>query len=149
MVKNTMLRPYTPFDEIDQFFGRFGRGVDSMLPTTTTQMAVDIASEDDAFVLTADLPGFDREEIELTVDDSVVTISAEHRHETDETDEGNDGSAYLHRERRMTSVQRRLTLPESVDDEGVTAAYHNGVLTVRLPKESTVAIEGGRRIDIE
>ena len=149
MVKDTMIRPHTPFDEIDQFFGRFGRGFDSMLPTATTQMAVDVASEDDAFVLTADLPGFDREEIELTVDDLVVTITAEHRHETDETDGHNDDGAYLHRERRMASVQRRLTLPESVDDEGTTAAYHNGVLTVRLPKESTVAIEDGRRIEIE
>ncbi|MFW6321278.1 MAG: Hsp20/alpha crystallin family protein [Halohasta sp.] len=146
-----MLRPYTPFDDIDQFFGRFGRGFDSMWSTEAGSMAVDVASDDGAFVLTADLPGFDREDIELTVDDRAVTISAEHRHEIDESNDADadaDGT-YLHRERRTASIQRRLTLPESVDEDAASASYHNGVLTVTLPKESAVAIEDGRRIDIE
>ena len=136
-----MIRRYTPFDQFDQFFEGMGRGFDS----TASQMAVDVATEDDAFVVTADLPGYDREEIDLRVEERVVTITAEHQ-ETDET-EGDD--AYLHRERHTTSVQRRLTLPEAPAEEGTTAAYHNGVLTVRLPKQSAPAIEDGRRIDIE
>jgi len=144
-VKDKMMRRYTPFDEFDSFFDRMGRGFE-LMGTQQTQVAVDIADDDEEFTLTADLPGFDREDIELTVDDSVVTIAAEHSYDQDET---SDDGSYLHRERRTASVQRRVRLPEAVDDEAASAAYHNGVLTVSLPKRSTVAIEDGRRIDIE
>jgi len=133
-----MKRTLTPFDG----FGQFGRGFDLMTSGDgSAGMAVDIANNDEEFVLTADLPGFDREEIDLTIDDGVVTISAERHHETE--------ANYLHRERRTASVQRRVRLPEMVDDEGATAAYHNGVLTVTVPKESTEVVEAGRQIDIE
>ena len=137
-----MKRTLTPFDGFDQFFGRgFG-------PTAADDgsagIAVDVANNDDEFIMTADLPGFDREEIELTIDDTVVTISAERHRETDETN-----TNYLHRERLTASVQRRVRLPEAVDDEGATAAYHNGVLTVTVPKASVEMVEAGRRIDIE
>ncbi len=144
-MKDKMMRRYTPFDEFDSFFDRMGRGLESM-GTRTTQIAVDIADDDDEFRLTADLPGFDREDIELTVADSVVTITAEHTHDRDDTSE--DG-AYIHRERRTASLQRRVRLPEAIDEQAASAAYHNGVLSLRLPKQSVVAIEDGRRIDIE
>lgn len=140
-----MKRTLTPFDGFDQFFGQFGRGFELMAAEEgSAGMAVDIANDETEFVLTADLPGYDREDIELVIDDGMVTISAEHHHETDETD-----ADYLHRERRTASVQRRVRLPEAVDDEGATAAYHNGVLTVTVPKQSTEVVEAGRRIDIE
>jgi len=140
-----MKRTLTPFDGFDQFVGQFGRGFELMAPGDgSAGMAVDVANNADEFVLTADLPGFDREGIDLTIDDAVVTISAERHHETDETD-----ANYLHRERRTASVQRRVRLPEAVDDDGATAAYHNGVLTVTVPKELTATVEDGRRIDIE
>jgi len=140
-----MKRTPTPFDGFDQFFGQLGRGFELMAAGEGNRgMAVDVANNDDEFVLTADLPGFDREGIDLTIDDAVVTISAERHHETDETD-----ADYLHRERRTASVQRRVRLPEAVDDDGATAAYHNGVLTVTVPKESTETVDEGRRIDIE
>ncbi|WP_253737119.1 Hsp20/alpha crystallin family protein [Halohasta salina] len=139
-----MKRALTPFDGFDQFFGQFGRGFEPMTTNDGTGMAVDVANNDDEFVLTADLPGFDREAIELRIDDAVVTISAERHNETDGTN-----AEYLHRERRTESVQRQLRLPEAVDDEGATATYHNGVLTVTVPKASTDVVDDGRRIEIE
>ena len=145
VVKDRMMRRYTPFDEFDSFFDRMGRGFE-FAGTQQSQIAVDVADDEDEYTLTADLPGFDREDIELTVADSMVTITAEYTHDQDESSE--DG-AYIHRERRTASVQRRVRLPDAVDDEAVSAAYHNGVLSVTLPKQSTVAIEDGRRIDIE
>ncbi len=141
-----MIRRYSPFDEIDQFFGRMGRGFEQMAPDSVSHIAVDVADHDDEYVVTADLPGFDREEIDLTVDDTVVTLTATRQHEQDET--GENGS-YLHRERRSASVQRRISLPGAVEEENATATYRNGVLSVTLPKHSAVAIEDGRRIDIE
>ncbi len=145
VVKDKMMRRYTPFDEFDSFFDRMGRGFE-LANSQQPQLAVDVADDADEYTLTADLPGFDREDIELTVADSVVTITAEHTHDQDDTSE--DG-AYIHRERRTASLQRQVRLPEPVDDEAASAAYHNGVLSVTLPKQSTVAIEDGRRIDIE
>jgi HSP20 family protein len=142
-----MIQPYTPFDGIDQFFGRMGRGFELMgSAESVDHIAVDVADDGEQYQLTADLPGFDRDKIDLTVDDSVVTIHAEHNYDHDET---SDDGSYLHRERRSASVQRRVRLPDGVDEEAVTASYHNGVLTVELPKRSSVAIEDGRRIDIE
>jgi len=61
-----MKRTLTPFDGFDQFFGQFGRGFELMAPGDgSAGMAVDVANNDDEFVLTADLPGFDREEIDI------------------------------------------------------------------------------------
>ena len=140
-----MKRTLTPFHGFDQFFGQLGRGFE-LTPAGdgSVGMAVDVANNDDKFVLTADLPGFDREEIELRIDDAVVTITAEGHQETDKTD-----ANYLHRERRTASVQRRVRLPEAVDDEAATATYHNGVLTVTVPKQPAEIVDEGRRIDIE
>lgn len=142
-MKDRMMRRYTPFDEFDSFFDRMGRGFESRA-AAVNQVAIDVADDEESFTLSADLPGFDREEIELTVDGSTVTIAAERTHDNQAGDD-----AYLHRERRTESVQRRIQLPADVDDEAVSARYHNGVLTVMLPKQSTVALEDGRRIDIE
>lgn len=142
-----MIQPYTPFDGIDQFFGRMGRGFELMgSAESVDHIAVDVADNGEQYQLTADLPGFDREEINLTVDDSVVTINAEHSYDHDEA---SDDGSYLHRERQSTAVQRRVRLPTTVDEEHVTAVYDNGVVTVELPKLVSVDIEGGRQIEIE
>jgi len=103
-----MIRRYSPFDEIDQFFGRMGRGFEQMAPDSVSHIAVDVADHDDEYVVTADLPGFDREEIDLTVDDTVVTLTATRQHEQDET--GESGS-YLHRERRSAPSSAGFPFP--------------------------------------
>ena len=138
-----MMRRYSPFDEFDRLFDRMGREL-GRPAATPPAIAVDVAVADDAFVVTADLPGFERDEIELTVDDSVMTLTAERHHATDEHDDG----ACLHRERRSASIQRRLTLPDAVDREAAHASYHNGVLTVTLPKLTATAVDD-HRIDTD
>ncbi len=136
-----------PFEEIEEFFDRMSQGFDEgeWAPTTIggRQVAVDLADEGDAFVVTADLPGYDREEISLTLSERTLELSAEQ--ETESVDEG-DEVEYIRRERRRRSVSRRVRLPEAVDEGATSARYANGVLTVRLPK-----LEGddGTSIDIE
>jgi len=93
----------------------------------------ELYEEDGEFVLTIDLPGFEREEIDLAWDDGVLNVAAEH------VEEG--------RNRRKT-YHRRFRFPRAVDEDAITASYRNGVLEVTLP-----ALEGatasGKAIPIE
>ncbi|KOX95231.1 Hsp20/alpha crystallin family protein [Haloarcula rubripromontorii] len=115
-----------PFSEIERAFDMLGEqfGVDM------GAVPVDVLDEGDAFVVSADLPGFDSADIEVQlVEDRKLTISATASQERESTD-----GQYVQRERRQQSLSRSVHLPEAVDDEETTASYDNGVLTVRLAK---------------
>jgi HSP20 family protein len=93
----------------------------------------ELYEEDGEFVLTVDLPGFEREEIDLAWDDGVLNVAAEHVDES--------------RNRRKT-YHRRFRFPRAVDEDAITARYRNGVLEVTLPAvEGTTA--SGKPIPIE
>lgn len=126
------------FEQMSDQFGQF----DDMNVPATQSLSVDLADHEDSFEVTADLPGYEREEIDLSVADRTLRISAER----DETTEEGDGN-YLRRERRRRSVSRSLSLPEEVAEEEASATYTNGVLTVTLPKAASD--EDSRSIDIE
>ena len=93
---------------------------------TRPGIPMDAYRTDDAFIVQFDLPGVDPETVELTVDDKVLTLSAE-RPAADET-----GQALV-RERVYGALTRRLYLGDQVDADAVTAAYDRGVLTLTLP----------------
>ncbi|MFC5279795.1 Hsp20/alpha crystallin family protein [Halorubrum rubrum] len=136
-----------PFEEIEQFFGRspFGEGLTGGRGLRTAD--VDVAEYDDEIVVMADLPGYDREDIDVRVDDDRLVIRAERDAER-ETGDGDGGHRYLRRERRHESVTRTIDLPAGVEAEGAEATYRNGVLTVTLPSRRDDHADG-RRIDIE
>lgn len=154
---------YTPFEDIDRLFDRMTDRPDlrSWGPWTDAwnRMDVDVAEYDDEIVVMADLPGFEREDIDVTIDDSRLLIRAEREHESErgtaadedgrERDERDARRAYLHRERRHESVSRRIDLPHAVRDDEATANYRNGVLTVTLPLDVEASDEGGHRIDVD
>jgi HSP20 family protein len=142
---------YNPFDEIEQFLGRNPFDAERAWGRDLRTTDVDVAEYDDEFVVMADLPGYDREGIDVRAADGRLTITAD-REQT--TDEGSmDGEAagqaarYLRRERRHESVTRTVDLPASVLESEASANYRNGVLTVTLPKE-TDDDTGGHRIDV-
>lgn len=91
--------------------------------------ALDVFDDKDNFVVTVELPGLKKEEINLSIHDGVLTISGERKHERDEK----DGSAFRS-ERYFGKFQRSVTLPAAVDANKVAATYKDGVLTVELPK---------------
>lgn len=124
----------------EQFGGQFNQ-FDEMPVPATQSVSVDLADTDDAFEITADLPGYDREDIDLSVADRTVRISAERDESTEDSDEN-----YLRRERRRRSVSRSLSLPADVKEDEAGASYTNGVLTVTLPKATND--EDSRSIDI-
>ena len=100
--------------------------------------------EGDHYVLDADLPGFDREDIHLELQGDVLTITAQHNNEKEDKDE--EGK-YLCRERSTSSFTRSFDV-SGIDTEKITAAYDKGVLTLTLPKQ-TEEVPASRRIEIQ
>lgn len=98
-------------------------------PFLGSTYAVDIWETKDHLFVEAELPGFDRDQIDVTLENSVLTITAERKEEN--KDEHRD---WLLNERRAVRFQRSFTLPPTVDDAKVQAKYENGVLSIRLNK---------------
>jgi HSP20 family protein len=96
--------------------------------------AVDIREDADHFHIEAELPGFTREQVDVTLDNNTLTISAS-RETSDDTPtaEAREGE-WLLRERRYTRFQRSFTLPNTIDESSVNAKLDNGVLSVTLDK---------------
>lgn len=90
-------------------------------------LAVDISEADHELVVRASLPGFKKEEIEVQVDEGVLSINAKHSEEKEEK-----GETFYRRERRSGSVSRRIALPGVIHDAPVDATLADGVLTLRL-----------------
>ncbi|MFC4360633.1 Hsp20/alpha crystallin family protein [Halobium salinum] len=104
-------------------------------------IAVDLVEHDDEFVATVDLPGFERDEVDIRVTDHTLRIEAEHEESVDEEEE-----RYIRHERRHKAMHRSIRLPDEVDKDNVKARMNNGVLTITLPRLET---EEARRIDVE
>ncbi len=91
--------------------------------------AMDLVETEGAFVLRADLPGLSEKDVNIELEDNVLTVSGERKAEHEERKEG-----YYRVERASGSFSRSLTLPEGVDPEAVSASFERGVLEVRIPR---------------
>ena len=91
--------------------------------------AMDLVETDDHFVLRADLPGMSESDVNIELEDNVLTLSGERKAEHEENREG-----FYRMERSFGTFSRSLTLPKGVDPEGVSASFDQGVLEVRIPK---------------
>ena len=88
-----------------------------------------VEERDAAYVIRAELPGLDEKDVEISIEENVLTLRGEKRTTGEEPEKG-----YRLRETRTGGFQRRLALPAAVDVEAVTASAKNGVVTVTLPK---------------
>jgi HSP20 family protein len=112
----------------DSFFpARSGRGSQA---TDYATLPIDISERDGDFVVRASVPGFGKDEIEVQVNDGVLSIDASH---SDETVDGESGEHFYRRERRSGTLNRRITLPRKVRDAEVDAELVDGVLTLTIP----------------
>lgn len=91
--------------------------------------AADLYETEDAYVAELELPGFDRENINVTLEQGVLTVSGTRAGEREES----EGDYHL-RERRSGRFQRSFRMPESINPEDVEARFSNGILEVRMPK---------------
>ncbi|GAD52281.1 small heat shock protein [Halarchaeum acidiphilum MH1-52-1] len=100
---------------------------------------VDVADTGDAYEVRTDLPGYDRDGIDVELDGRTLRVRAERETERSVTER------YVRRERHHESIERAVTLPGDVQEAGTSARHENGVLTVRLPKdgpnEEHIAVE--------
>lgn len=102
---------------------------------------LDISETDACYLIEADVPGVDKDDIDVTVDNNILTIKA--NSETTETEEDEKGTV-IRRERTARSFLRQLRLDESIDEKSISAKYENGVLNLSLPKAKEVAPEKNR-----
>lgn len=138
---------YDPFETMERLFDQMRRDMvtwresaGELQPFVTRpefgfDINADLAERDGEFVFTADLPGFERKEIDLRFDDGDLVLSATH-------DEGDETSS------RRRSIAERVSLSKPVAEDEISASYRNGVLEVHLPIVEG-AVERGHRIDID
>ncbi|OGL05318.1 MAG: molecular chaperone [Candidatus Rokubacteria bacterium RIFCSPLOWO2_02_FULL_68_19] len=129
------LAPWTGFTtlqkEIDRLFERFWEPRWDEFPALAGEWtpSLDLSETKDALVVKAEIPGIEPKEIEVSLQDQVLTIKGEKRQEKEEKDEH-----YFRMERSYGGFVRSIRLPVPVDGSKVSATFKNGLLTVKLPK---------------
>ena len=146
--KGALAQTWRPFEslrrEVDRLFDEFDRG-SWRLPfrrslfdadpfwrrelTLAATPAVDVVEKDNAYEISAELPGLDENNIEVKVSNNTLTIRGEKQEDKEEKKKG-----YHLRERHFGSFERHFRIPEGVDADKIDASFKKGVLTVTLPK---------------
>jgi HSP20 family protein len=111
----------------DDVFSRFEGGVPSLLNRMPAWPSVEVAETDKDVRIVAELPGMDEKDVEVTVNDDVLTIRGEKKAEIEDKER-------RFSERYFGHFERRIPLPFEVEDDKAEASFANGVLTVTLPK---------------
>ena len=133
----------TRTDPLDDFFrGFFVRPVEFGSPAETTAIKMDVKEVGENFVVHAELPGIKKEDIHISIEGPVVSISAERKTEKDLK----DCEGVLRTERYFGKVSRSFQLGQDIDDSKASAKFNDGVLELTLPKK---AVTAGRRLTIE
>jgi len=132
------------FADFDRMFDRFlsDFAVEPLSAVRGFSPMIDLVEKDDRYVLTAELPGLDENEVEVTLNDNLLTIRGEKKEEREDS-----SGSYYYAERRYGSFERTVPLPAEVDADKVKAYFKKGLLTVELPKSERVLKES-RKIKI-
>ncbi len=123
---------WSPFSEMrrfDDIFGRMLRGSNFQETPESWSIPLDVTRNGDAVTVKASLPGVNKEDVDVTIEDNVLTIRAEIDEENEKQEIG-----YLLKERRTGSFYRAVRLPDAVDSEEASSTYSDGVLKITLPK---------------
>ena len=139
---------WDPFEEIRKTQERLNLLFEDFMPMkkwgdgNVFTPAIDIKEEENKLLVTTDLPGINKEDIEINLKEDMLEISAKTGKEKETEEEG-----YIRKEREHTHFYRAVRLPSSVKEEGSTAKIENGVLTITLPKIKRE--EPAKKIQIE
>ena len=134
-----IIRRREPWSLLTQLHGEMDRLFDNHLKDMSGELAnvstsdwvpaVDVKEESDKYVIHADIPGVNPKDIHVTMDNGVLTIEGERKHEASESEKG-----YKRIERVSGSFLRRFSLPDSVNADAISAKGNNGVLEIIIPK---------------
>ena len=146
ITRYTPRRGLSPRREFDEFSNRLGRLFPDTWSTAPIRKgwmpAVNVEEKAGELVLTAELPGLGEDDIEIELENNILTVRGEKR---EEREEGNEGGRYHLWERSYGTFQRSFTVPRTVKPEDIDAHFENGILTVHMPK---VPEAKGRKISI-
>lgn len=143
------LMPYRPYltrqpqrrtSLLNDSFFRSLMNMDDMMPANGFR--VDIREKGDVYLLEAELPGVDEQNIGLSIEDNVLTISADVN-----TEHKDEKESYYYCERRSGHMSRSFNL-DNIDQDGISAEYRNGILSITLPKEKPAPEKTARKIAI-
>src|ERR1017187_4001999 len=144
----TVLTRFEPFrefatlqDRINRVFrdSYSGEGRDESLTTSSFAPAVDVYEDEHKVTLKIEVPGIDEKDIDVQVENNILTVHGERKIEKEEKEEN-----YRRVERQYGSFTRTFTLPTTVDTESVSATYDKGVLKIALPKKAEARSEERR-----
>ena len=127
--------PIARFGELDRWFGDFSPAV--------FRPNIDVVDEESHVKITAELPGMEKDDIKLSIDDGSLSIRGEKKN----VEESREAGCYR-TERSYGYFQRSIPLPRDVDQENAEASFDKGVLSIRFPKTGKKE-ETGRRIEIK
>ena len=148
---------YDPLSEMNHLFGEMFGGPARRQGTGQEQQqltgwapAIDVIQRDEDLVVWAEIPGARPEDVDITVQNGVLTISGKLEEEREEERQG-----YLVRERRYGTFRRSLQLPQDVDEDQISARFENGILEITIPgaaagrEPKRIQVEGGESSDGE
>lgn len=119
---------------LDDFF-------DDLEPVRTNNMKCDIYEKEGKYFIEMDIPGFDKKDIDLDLDNGYLTITASHENKVDEEEKN-----YIRKERTSFKSSRKFYLGE-VDEENIKAEFNNGILKIVVPKKEEIITK--KKIEIE
>lgn len=132
------------FDDFPQPFFPLTTDLEQAMTLPTRYPSVDLADNGDAYTVTAELPGFNKENIDVQVNNDGLSIMAENKEEKEEKHKN-----YLHRERAYSSMQRFVAFPEEVIPSKVEGEMKNGVLELKIPKKEPKQKEKPHKVEIK
>ncbi len=135
-------RKRNDFDLFDEMFGMdpFFERRDAKL------MKTDIKEKGDKYIIDIDLPGYDKENIDLEIEDGYLKVSAKVDKNIDESDEE---EKYIHQERFYGECSRSFYIGKNIKEEDIKASFKKGILTLTIPKEEQKKLEEKKKIQID
>ncbi len=135
-------RKRNDFDLFDEMFG-----MDPFFERRETKlMKTDIKEKGDKYIIDVDLPGYDKENIDLEIEDGYLKVTAKVDKNIDESDED---EKYIHKERYYGECSRSFYVGKNIKEEDIKASFKNGILTLTVPKEEPKKLEEKKKIQID
>ena len=145
--RSSLSAPRTFLDDLPERMRQMFEGTLAFEPLTEPIgwfPAMEIVEKDDALLVTAELPGVKKDDVDITLEEGILTIRGEKKEEITKDEKDNKFHMW---ERKYGSFQRSFTLPNEVEAEKIAAKFDNGILTLTLPKTEKAKVQG-RKIPI-